>query len=67
MPKFNLRNLRIGVVGLPRRLPLAVDPASASIRSLRHQGCRVDELKRGHDSTLTIEAEGRGDLPDLHD
>jgi UDP-N-acetyl-D-galactosamine dehydrogenase len=54
MPKFNLRNLRIGVVGLGYvGLPLAVefgkrfDTVGFDVKQ-----ARVDELKAGHDSTL---------------
>jgi UDP-N-acetyl-D-galactosamine dehydrogenase len=54
MPRFNLRNLRIGVVGLGYvGLPLAVefgkrfDTVGFDIKQ-----ARVDELKSGHDSTL---------------
>jgi UDP-N-acetyl-D-galactosamine dehydrogenase len=54
MPRFNLGNLRIGVVGLGYvGLPLAVefgkrfDTVGFDIKQ-----ARVDELKSGHDSTL---------------
>jgi UDP-N-acetyl-D-galactosamine dehydrogenase len=59
MPKFNLRNLNIGVVGLGYvGLPLAVefgkrfDTVGFDIKT-----ARVDELRSGHDSTLETTGE----------
>jgi len=60
MPKFNLRNLNIGVVGLGYvGLPLAVEFGKRfSTVGFDIKAARVEELKRGHDSTLeTDEAE----------
>jgi UDP-N-acetyl-D-galactosamine dehydrogenase len=60
MPKLNLRNLRIGVVGLGYvGLPLAVEFGKRfDTVGFDIKGPRVDELRRGHDSTLeTDEAE----------
>jgi UDP-N-acetyl-D-galactosamine dehydrogenase len=60
MPKFNLRNLKIGVVGLGYvGLPLAVEFGKRfSTVGFDIKSARVDELKRGQDSTLeTTEAE----------
>ena len=60
MPKFNLRNLRIGVVGLGYvGLPLAVEFGKRfNTVGFDIKAARVDELRRGHDSTLeTDEAE----------
>ncbi len=60
MPKLNLRNLRIGVVGLGYvGLPLAVEFGKRfSTVGFDIKAARVDELRRGHDSTLeTDEAE----------
>ncbi len=60
MPKFNLRNLKIGVVGLGYvGLPLAVEFGKRfNTVGFDIKATRVDELKRGHDSTLeTDEAE----------
>jgi UDP-N-acetyl-D-galactosamine dehydrogenase len=60
MPRFNLRNLRIGVVGLGYvGLPLAVEFGRRfTTVGFDVKAARVDELKRGHDSTLeTDEAE----------
>ena len=60
MPKFNLRNLKIGVVGLGYvGLPLAVEFGKRfNTIGFDINSARVDELKRGHDSTLeTTEAE----------
>jgi len=58
MPKFNLRNLRIGVVGLGYvGLPLAVEFGKRfSTVGFDIKADRVDELKRGHDSTLETDA-----------
>jgi UDP-N-acetyl-D-galactosamine dehydrogenase len=54
MPKFNLRNLKIGVVGLGYvGLPLAVEFGKRfNTVGFDIKAARVDELKRGHDSTL---------------
>ena len=60
MPRFNLRNLRIGVVGLGYvGLPLAVEFGKRfNTVGFDIKQARVDELKGGHDSTLeTDEAE----------
>ncbi|MGB5102540.1 MAG: Vi polysaccharide biosynthesis UDP-N-acetylglucosamine C-6 dehydrogenase TviB [Steroidobacteraceae bacterium] len=60
MPKFNLRNLRIGVVGLGYvGLPLAVEFGKRfNTIGFDIKSARVEELKGGHDSTLeTDEAE----------
>jgi len=60
MPRFNLRNLRIGVVGLGYvGLPLAVEFGKRfSTVGFDIKADRVDELRKGHDSTLeTDEAE----------
>ncbi|MFO1407100.1 MAG: Vi polysaccharide biosynthesis UDP-N-acetylglucosamine C-6 dehydrogenase TviB [Steroidobacteraceae bacterium] len=59
MPRFNLRNLSVGVIGLGYvGLPLAVEFG----RRFRTVGfdikqARVDELRAGHDSTLETTAE----------
>jgi UDP-N-acetyl-D-galactosamine dehydrogenase len=54
MPKFNLRNLKIGVVGLGYvGLPLAVEFGKRfNTVGFDIKSARVDELKRGQDSTL---------------
>ena len=54
MPRFNLRNLRIGVVGLGYvGLPLAVEFGKRfHTVGFDIKAARVDELKAGHDSTL---------------
>ncbi len=60
MPRFNLRNLKIGVVGLGYvGLPLAVEFGKRfNTVGFDIKAARVDELKKGHDSTLeTDEAE----------
>ena len=60
MPRFNLRNLRIGVIGLGYvGLPLAVEFGKRfTTVGFDVKAARVEELKRGHDSTLeTDEAE----------
>jgi len=60
MPRFNLRNLRIGVVGLGYvGLPLAVEFGKRfHTVGFDIKAPRVEELKGGHDSTLeTDEAE----------
>jgi UDP-N-acetyl-D-glucosamine/UDP-N-acetyl-D-galactosamine dehydrogenase len=60
MPRFNLRNLRIGVIGLGYvGLPLAVEFGRRfTTVGFDVKAARVEELRRGHDSTLeTDEAE----------
>jgi UDP-N-acetyl-D-galactosamine dehydrogenase len=60
MPRFNLRNLKVGVVGLGYvGLPLAVEFGKRfSTVGFDIKVDRVDELRKGHDSTLeTDEAE----------
>jgi len=54
MPRFNLRNLRIGVVGLGYvGLPLAVEFGKRfNTVGFDVKTARVDELRNGHDSTL---------------
>ena len=54
MPKFNLRNLKIGVVGLGYvGLPLAVEFGKRfNTVGFDIKAARVDELRKGHDSTL---------------
>jgi len=54
MTKLNLRNLRIGVVGLGYvGLPLAVEFGKRfNTVGFDIKAARVDELRRGHDSTL---------------
>ncbi len=54
MPRFNLRNLRIGVVGLGYvGLPLAVEFGRRfNTVGFDVKAARVEELRRGHDSTL---------------
>jgi UDP-N-acetyl-D-galactosamine dehydrogenase len=54
MPKFNLRNLKIGVVGLGYvGLPLAVEFGKRfHTVGLDIKLARVDALRKGHDSTL---------------
>ena len=58
MSKFNLRNLRIGVVGLGYvGLPLAVEFGKRfNTVGFDIKADRIDELKRGHDSTLETDA-----------
>ena len=60
MPRFNLRNLNVGVVGLGYvGLPLAVEFGKRfSTVGFDIKADRVEELRKGHDSTLeTDEAE----------
>jgi len=60
MPRFNLRNLKVGVVGLGYvGLPLAVEFGKRfSTVGFDIKADRVEELRKGHDSTLeTDEAE----------
>ena len=54
MPRFNLRNLRIGVIGLGYvGLPLAVEFGKRfNTIGFDVKQDRVDELRRGHDATL---------------
>ena len=54
MPRFNLRNLRVGVIGLGYvGLPLAVEFGKRfNTVGFDVKQDRVDELRRGHDSTL---------------
>ncbi len=58
MPNLNLRNLRIGVVGLGYvGLPLAVEFGKRfNTVGFDIKTARVDELRRGHDSTLETDA-----------
>ncbi len=58
MPRFNLRNLRIGVIGLGYvGLPLAVEFGKRfTTVGFDVKAARVDELRRGHDSTLETDA-----------
>ena len=58
MPRFNLRNLRIGVVGLGYvGLPLAVEFGKRfNTVGFDVKAARVEELRRGHDSTLETDA-----------
>jgi UDP-N-acetyl-D-galactosamine dehydrogenase len=58
MPRFNLRNLQVGVVGLGYvGLPLAVEFGkrfnTVGFDIKQH---RVDELRGGHDSTLEVDS-----------
>jgi UDP-N-acetyl-D-galactosamine dehydrogenase len=59
MPKFNLRNLRIGVVGLGYvGLPLAVEFGKRfNTVGFDIKAARVDELRSGRDSTLETTGE----------
>jgi UDP-N-acetyl-D-galactosamine dehydrogenase len=59
MPKFNLRNLRVGVVGLGYvGLPLAVEFGKRfETVGFDVKQARVEELKAGHDSTLETTAQ----------
>ena len=59
MPRFNLRNLKIGVVGLGYvGLPLAVEFGKRfNTVGFDIKAARVDELKAGHDSTLETNEE----------
>jgi UDP-N-acetyl-D-galactosamine dehydrogenase len=67
MPKFNLRNLKIGVVGLGYvGLPLAVEFGKRfSTVGFDIKSARVDELKRGQDSTLETTAAELADATKL--
>ncbi|HVN43139.1 MAG TPA: Vi polysaccharide biosynthesis UDP-N-acetylglucosamine C-6 dehydrogenase TviB, partial [Steroidobacteraceae bacterium] len=56
MPKFNLRNLKVGVVGLGYvGLPLAVE-FGKRYRTIGYdvKESRIEELSNGHDSTLEV-------------
>jgi UDP-N-acetyl-D-galactosamine dehydrogenase len=57
MPRFNLRNLKIGVVGLGYvGLPLAVEFGKRfTTVGFDIKAERVDELRKGHDSTLEVD------------
>jgi UDP-N-acetyl-D-galactosamine dehydrogenase len=57
MPKFNLRNLEIGIVGLGYvGLPLAVEFGKRfATVGFDIKPDRIGELRRGHDSTLEVE------------
>jgi UDP-N-acetyl-D-galactosamine dehydrogenase len=59
MPKFNLRNLKIGVVGLGYvGLPLAVEFGKRfQTVGFDIKPDRIEELRKGHDSTLETNAE----------
>ncbi len=58
MPRFNLRNLKVAVVGLGYvGLPLAVEFGKRfNTVGFDIKTARVDELKAGHDSTLETDA-----------
>jgi UDP-N-acetyl-D-galactosamine dehydrogenase len=58
MPRFNLRNLKIGVIGLGYvGLPLAVEFGKRfSTVGFDIKADRVEELRAGHDSTLETDA-----------
>jgi UDP-N-acetyl-D-galactosamine dehydrogenase len=58
MPKFNLRNLKVGIVGLGYvGLPLAVEFGKRfQTVGFDIKAERVDELRRGVDSTLEVES-----------
>jgi len=58
MPRFNLRNLKVAVVGLGYvGLPLAVEFGKRfNTLGFDIKAARVDELKAGHDSTLETDA-----------
>ncbi len=57
MPQFNLRNLKIGVIGLGYvGLPLAVEFGKRfNTVGFDIKAARVEELARGHDSTLEVD------------
>ncbi len=59
MPKFNLRNLKVAVVGLGYvGLPLAVEFGKQfSTVGFDIKPDRIDELRKGRDSTLEVDAE----------
>ena len=59
MAKFNLRNLKVGIVGLGYvGLPLAVEFGKRfQTVGFDIKPDRVDELRRGVDSTLEVESE----------
>ena len=58
MPKFNLRNLKVGVVGLGYvGLPLAVEFGKHfETVGFDIKPARIDELRDGRDSTLEVDA-----------
>ncbi|HQR72861.1 MAG TPA: Vi polysaccharide biosynthesis UDP-N-acetylglucosamine C-6 dehydrogenase TviB [Burkholderiaceae bacterium] len=58
MPRFNLRNLRVGVVGLGYvGLPLAVEFGKRfQTVGFDVKAARVEELKAGHDSTMETDS-----------
>jgi UDP-N-acetyl-D-glucosamine/UDP-N-acetyl-D-galactosamine dehydrogenase len=58
MPRFNLRNLPVGVIGLGYvGLPLAVEFGRRfTTVGFDVKAARVEELRRGHDSTLETDA-----------
>jgi UDP-N-acetyl-D-galactosamine dehydrogenase len=58
MPKFNLRHLKVGVVGLGYvGLPLAVEFGKRfQTVGFDIKPDRVDELRKGHDSTLEVDS-----------
>jgi UDP-N-acetyl-D-glucosamine/UDP-N-acetyl-D-galactosamine dehydrogenase len=58
MPKFNLRNLKVGIVGLGYvGLPLAVEFGKRfQTVGFDIKAERIDELRRGVDSTLEVES-----------
>src|SRR5512135_2439741 len=58
MPKFNLRNLKVAVVGLGYvGLPLAVEFGKRfNTVGFDIKPARVDELRKGRDSTLEVDA-----------
>ncbi len=57
MPQFNLRNLKIGVIGLGYvGLPLAVEFGKRfTTVGFDIKTARVEELNKGHDSTLEVD------------
>src|SRR5215203_4584031 len=59
MPKFNLRNLKLGVIGLGYvGLPLAVEFGKRfQTVGFDIKPERINELRRGHDSTLETDAQ----------
>ena len=59
MPKFNLRNLKVAVVGLGYvGLPLAVEFGKRfNTVGFDIKPDRVDELRKGHDSTLEVDSD----------
>jgi len=59
MPKFNLRNLKVAVVGLGYvGLPLAVEFGKRfNTVGFDVKQDRVDELRKGRDSTLEVDSD----------